>query len=113
MSDCIFCKIVAGEIPAQIVHADDEVVAFRDVSPQAPVHVLLVPRRHVASLDAAATGDAPLLGRLLLAARSVAAAEGIAGGYRVVSNCGPSAGQSVFHLHIHLLGGRTLGWPPG
>jgi histidine triad (HIT) family protein len=113
MSDCIFCKIVNGEIPSQIVHQDDEVVAFRDVSPQAPVHVLLVPRRHVASLDDAKDSDGALLGRLLVAARRVASQEGVSGGYRVVTNCGPSAGQSVFHLHIHLLGGRPMGWPPG
>ena len=113
MSDCIFCKIASGEIPSKIVHADDEVVAFRDVQPQAPVHVLLVPRRHISSLDDVREEDRALLGRLLLAARQIAAQEGIAGGYRLVTNCGRSAGQSVFHIHLHLLGGRSMTWPPG
>jgi len=113
MKDCIFCRIAAGEIPATVVFKDDEVVAFRDLSPQAPVHLLLVPRRHIASLDEAHAADASLLGRLLLAAKDLAAREGIAGGYRLVNNCGPSAGQSVFHVHLHLLGGRPMGWPPG
>jgi histidine triad (HIT) family protein len=113
MSDCIFCRIAAGQIPATIIHQDDHVVAFRDLHPQAPVHVLLVPRRHLSSLDDARPDDADLLGRLLLAAREIAEQEGIAGAYRLVTNCGPSAGQSVFHLHVHLLGGRAMAWPPG
>ena len=113
MKDCIFCRIVARTIPATIVHENDELVAFRDAHPQAPVHVLVVPRRHVASLDEASAGDRALLGGLLLAAKEIAAKEGIAGGYRVVHNCGASAGQSVFHAHFHVLGGRSLGWPPG
>jgi histidine triad (HIT) family protein len=112
MSECIFCKIVSGDIPATIVHRDDEVVAFKDAHPQAPVHVLIVPRRHVASLNDAGA-DERLLGRLLLVARDLAAASGIGEGYRVVNNCGASAGQSVFHLHVHLLGGRAMRWPPG
>jgi histidine triad (HIT) family protein len=113
MSDCLFCKIAAGEIAAQKVHEDEDVVAFRDIRPQAPVHVLVVPRKHVASLDAAADADAGLLGRLLLAVRRVARDLGVADGYRVVTNNGGRAGQSVFHLHFHVLGGRTMDWPPG
>jgi len=113
MSECIFCKIAAGAIPAQVVHQDEHVVAFRDLNPQAPVHLLVIPRKHVASLDDASPGDRELLGRLLEAAQAVAKAEGIAGGYRVVSNCGSSAGQSVFHIHLHVLGGRPMSWPPG
>ncbi len=109
----MFCRIAAGELPARVVHRDDDIVAFLDVHPQAPVHVLLVPRRHIASLDDAEPEDQALLGKLLLAAKQVAAREGIARGYRIVSNCGPAAGQSVFHLHVHLLGGRAMNWPPG
>lgn len=113
MSDCLFCRIAAGEIPAKIVHRDDEVVAFRDISPKAPVHVLLIPVRHVSSVHEAQEVDVPLLGRLLLAAKRVAQEEGIGGSYRLVLNHGADAGQSVFHLHVHLLGGRPMGWPPG
>lgn len=114
MSDCIFCRIVAGEIPAKIVHRDDDVVAFRDVSPQAPVHVLVVPVRHVASLAATTPADDALVARVFGAARDVAAKEGLdTAGYRVVANHGASAGQSVFHFHVHVLGGRALSWPPG
>ena len=113
MKDCIFCKIVAGEISSKIVHQDDEVVAFRDVNPQAPVHLLVVPRRHVASLNDARSDDSALLGKVLLVAKDLAVREGVGQGYRVVNNCGSSAGQSVFHLHFHLLGGRAMGWPPG
>ena len=112
MADCIFCKIAAGEIPSQLLYEDDDVVAFEDLSPQAPVHLLVIPRRHLASLDDAAAEGA-LLGKLLLAARRVAADRGIAGAYRVVNNCGAAAGQSVFHIHLHVLGGRAMGWPPG
>jgi histidine triad (HIT) family protein len=114
LSDCIFCKIAAREIPASIVHEDDEVVAFRDVHPEAPVHLLIVPRRHVASLAEAADADGALLGRILLAARDLAVSEGIdASGWRLVTNRGPGAGQTVLHLHFHLLGGRGMTWPPG
>ena len=113
MTDCIFCRIVARTIPSPLVYEDDEVVAFRDLHPQAPVHVLVVPRRHVASLDEATDADRALLGGLLLAIQRIAAKEGIAGGYRVVHNCGAAAGQSVFHAHFHVLGGRAMGWPPG
>lgn len=113
MSDCLFCKIVAGDIPAEKVHEDDEMIAFRDISPQAPTHLLIIPRAHIASLDEAGEEDGGLLGRMLLQAAKLAAAEGIAGGYRIVNNCGGAAGQTVFHIHLHLLGGRALGWPPG
>jgi histidine triad (HIT) family protein len=113
MSECVFCRIVAGDIPARKVHEDDDLLAFHDLQPQAPVHVLLIPRRHIASLNEAEPADAALLGRLLLAARRIAEDLGTGSGYRVVNNCGSSAGQSVFHVHFHLLGGRTMGWPPG
>jgi len=111
---CLFCRIVAGEIPATIVHRDDEVVAFRDIHPQAPVHILVVPVRHVAGVADAAGSDRALLGKLLLTVRDLAAKEGIdRTGYRVVANNGEGAGQSVPHLHLHLLGGRPMSWPPG
>lgn len=113
MSDCLFCKVVAGEVPAQIVHEDDDVVAFKDINPQAPVHLLVVPRRHVASLNDAKDEDAALLGRLLLTAQALARKMDVAQGYRVVNNCGRPAGQSVFHVHLHVLGGRAMSWPPG
>jgi len=112
--NCLFCKIVARQIPSTIVFEDDDCVAFRDVGPQAPVHVLVVPREHIASLDGAAPGHQALLGALLLAVRRVARAEGLAeGGYRTVINTGADGGQTVHHLHVHLLGGRALRWPPG
>ena len=113
MSDCLFCKIVAGDIPSDKLYEDDDLIAFRDINPQAPLHVLVVPRRHIASLDDAGPDDRELLGKTLLVARRLAEEHGVAGGYRVVNNCGASAGQSVFHIHFHLLGGRSLGWPPG
>lgn len=113
MSDCLFCKIVAGEIPSNKVYEDDDVFAFHDISPQAPTHILVVPRRHIASLDAAGEDDEALLGRLALCCRRLAREQGIESGYRVVNNCGAPAGQSVFHIHFHVLGGRLLGWPPG
>jgi histidine triad (HIT) family protein len=112
MSDCLFCRIAAGEIPARIVHQDAEVVAFHDISPQAPTHVLVIPRRHVASLAETGGGDQALLGRMLGVAADIARAEGLAS-WRLVTNCGSEAGQSVFHLHLHLLGGRRFSWPPG
>lgn len=116
MSDdeCLFCRIVAGEMSADIVHENDDVVAFRDIDPRAPTHVLVIPRRHVASVDDLDEETAPLVGELYLAARDVAREEGIAGdGYRLVMNTGEEAGQSVFHMHLHLLGGRPMDWPPG
>jgi histidine triad (HIT) family protein len=110
MDSCIFCQIASGAIPTPFVLADEEVVVFRDIQPQAPVHLLVVPRRHVASLNE--TAAEPLLGRLLLAARQAAAQAGLEQ-YRVVVNTGPEAGQSVLHLHLHVLGGRAMAWPPG
>ena len=113
MSDsCLFCRIVRGEIPAKLVAETPECVAFRDIDPKAPTHVLVIPREHVASLNEAA--DPALVGRLALVAADVARSEGLAErGYRTVINTGPDAGQTVFHIHLHLLGGRHLGWPPG
>jgi histidine triad (HIT) family protein len=114
MSDCIFCRIAAKEIPADLVYEDDEVVAFRDINPQAPVHLLIIPRRHLSGLAAAGEADTPLLGRLALVAAELAEKEGLGqSGYRVVVNNGPDAGQAVDHLHYHLLGGRRMTWPPG
>jgi histidine triad (HIT) family protein len=110
---CIFCRIANKEIPSGIVYEDSEVVAFRDLNPQAPTHVLVIPKRHVASLDDLIESDAGLLGAMVLIAKRIAAAEGLSGGYRVVANCGPDGGQSVSHLHLHVLGGRSMGWPPG
>ena len=112
--DCIFCKIVAGEIPAAKIYEDERAVAFRDINPQAPTHALVIPRVHVASLNEAGEADETLLGHLLLVAARVAREEGHAdGGYRTVINTGADAGQTVFHIHVHLLGGRRLTWPPG
>ena len=111
--DCLFCRIAAGTLPASKVYEDDVVVAFEDIHPGAPTHILIVPRRHLAGLDVAAPGDAELLGRLQLTAAALARQLGLAEGYRTVVNVGPDAGQSVDHLHLHLLGGRALGWPPG
>jgi histidine triad (HIT) family protein len=114
MTDTIFGKIARGEVPADIVYEDDDVVAFRDLSPQAPTHVLVIPRKPIASLNDLEPGDAELVGRLFLAAGKVAAQEGIAeSGFRTVINCNAGAGQTVFHLHVHLLGGRPMRWPPG
>ena len=114
MAQCIFCRIASGEVPADIVYQDETVVAFRDLNPQAPVHILLVPRQHIASLNALSEECETLIGHLTHIAVSLARQEGIADeGYRLVANCGPQAGQSVAHLHFHLLGGRDLRWPPG
>ncbi|HWD53257.1 MAG TPA: HIT domain-containing protein [Acidimicrobiales bacterium] len=116
MTDCLFCGIVAGEVPADIVRSDERTVAFRDLNPQAPVHVLIVPRRHIVNASTVTADDAEDVTALLLAAQAVAAAEGISGedrGYRLVFNVGPDALNSVPHLHLHLLGGRTFDWPPG
>lgn len=113
-TDCLFCRIGAGEIPADIVHETDEVVAFRDINPQAPTHALIIPKRHIASINALQEGDADIVGKLFLAAKEIARDEGFAEpGYRVVMNCNAAAGQTVFHIHLHLLGGRDLTWPPG
>lgn len=114
MGDTIFGKIIRREIPADIVYEDDEVLAFRDLNAQAPVHVLFVPKKPIATLDSATAADAELLGKLLLAAAAYARSEGLAEqGYRTVINCNEHGGQTVFHLHVHLLAGRQMHWPPG
>lgn len=110
---CLFCRIASGEQEADVVARDEEWVAFRDINPQAPSHVLIIPREHVASLDELEAEDARLGGELLRAASRVAEQEGLEAGYRVVANTGVRAGQSVFHLHFHVLGGRAMRWPPG
>lgn len=112
--DCIFCKIAAGEIPAAKVYDDEQVLAFHDINPQAPVHILVIPKRHIESLAAANADDAPLLGHLLSAAAQVARQAGLAErGYRLVCNVGQDGGMAVYHLHAHVLGGRRMAWPPG
>ncbi len=113
-SDCLFCKILAGDIPADLVYESDTAVAFRDISPQAPTHVLVIPRKHISTINDITTDDEAVVGSLYTAAREIAAAEGIADdGYRAVMNCNEGAGQSVFHIHLHVLGGRPMNWPPG
>jgi len=111
--DCIFCKIVAGEIPAEIVHESDTTVAFRDMSPQAPTHVLVIPRSHYPNAAALAAGEPATAAHLFDAARAIAEQAGLDKGYRLVLNTGEDAHQTVFHVHMHLLGGRPMGWPPG
>ena len=112
--DCLFCRIVAGEIPATIVFQDESVVAFEDVNAQAPSHVLVIPRRHIATLNDLTEQEEGLVGHLVTTGARIAAERGHAQeGYRLVMNCNAAAGQTVFHIHLHLLGGRTLGWPPG
>src|SRR5438552_258636 len=113
MENCVFCKIAAGQIPSKIVYQDDDVVAFEDLNPQAPHHVLIIPRRHIGSLPDLTPEDGPLLASIYIAACKIASDLNLENGYRVVTNVGPDAGQSVFHLHFHLLGGRKLRWPPG
>ena len=114
MSNDLFLKIIDREIPADIVLETDDVLAFRDINPQAPTHILIIPKRRIATINDLSDDDTELVGKLYLAAKQLAAQEGLADdGYRVVMNCGEAAGQSVFHIHLHLLGGRELGWPPG
>jgi histidine triad (HIT) family protein len=114
MDQCIFCRIVERHLPARIVFEDDEIVAFEDTNPQAPIHTLIIPRKHLTSLKAATSDDAPLLGRLFMVAAQLARERGLESkGYRTVINTGSWAGQSVPHLHLHLLGGRVFRWPPG
>lgn len=114
MSDCLFCKIAAGQIPAKIAYQDDELVAFHDIAPQAPLHVLIVPTKHIPTVNALEPADEPVVGRMLRRAAAIAAEHGYAErGYRTVFNCNREAGQTVFHLHLHLLAGRGLSWPPG
>jgi histidine triad (HIT) family protein len=111
---CLFCRIIAGEIPSSKVYEDDEVFAFNDINPQAPLHVLVVPKRHIATVNDLAPGDGALIGTLVRRAAAIAAEKGYAErGYRTVFNCNAEAGQTVFHVHLHLLAGRALGWPPG
>ena len=112
--NCLFCRIVAGDIPADMVYENDEVIAFRDINPQAPFHALVVPRRHIATINDIEASDCELAGKLFLAAGAIAEQEGFAEpGFRTVMNCNAGAGQTVFHIHLHLLAGRGLGWPPG
>ena len=114
MSDCLFCKIIAGEIPGKFVHQDEDVVAFSDINPQAPLHLLIVPRRHIATLNDLTPDDDALVGSMFRAAAALAAQHGYAErGYRTVFNVNREAGQTVFHIHLHLLAGRGLSWPPG
>jgi histidine triad (HIT) family protein len=112
-AECLFCRIAAGEIPSDRVFEDDEIVAFRDIDPQAPTHVLVIPRRHIRDAHSLVDTDVSTLGAMFAAARRIADAEGLDRGYRLVTNVGAEAGQSVFHLHLHLLGGRPMHWPPG
>ena len=113
MTDCLFCRVLRNEIPAKKIYEDEHTFAFEDINPQAPTHVLIIPKRHVRGLKEATPEDAELIGRCHLAAAQIARQRGIEDGYRTVLNVGPQAGQSVFHLHVHLLGGRGLHWPPG
>ena len=112
-ADCLFCRMASGEIPVPKVHEDDLVFAIRDIAPQAPTHVLVVPRAHIVSAADLTEADAPLVGRLFSVAAQLARADGLDGGYRLVTNVGSDGGQSVAHLHVHLLGGRAMRWPPG
>jgi histidine triad (HIT) family protein len=114
VADCLFCRIIAREIPASIVYEDDRVLAFNDINPQAPTHVLVVPKRHIESLNELAAGDDAIVGEVVRRAAAIAKDRGIsAGGYRAVFNTNRDAGQTVFHIHLHLVGGRNMGWPPG
>lgn len=111
--DCIFCKIAAGSIPSKKVREDEDLLAFHDIDPKAPTHILVIPKKHIASLAEAKPGDEALLGRLLLAASEIAREQGLGKGYRVVISTGPEGGQTVGHIHAHVLGGRQMHWPPG
>lgn len=114
MPDCLFCKLAKGEIPAKVVYDDERVVAFQDINPQAPLHVLLIPRRHISTLNDLGPEDDAIVGELTRRAAAIAREHGYADrGYRVAFNCNADAGQTVFHIHLHLLAGRKLGWPPG
>ncbi len=114
MSDCLFCKILEGEIPADIVFENDDVLAFRDVNPQAPMHILIIPRQHIPTTNDLTETHELIMGKLFSAAKIIAAREGVSDdGYRMVVNCNEKAGQTVFHIHMHLLAGRDMTWPPG
>jgi histidine triad (HIT) family protein len=112
-NDCLFCRVIRGEVPAKKVYEDEHSFAFEDINPQAPTHVLIIPKRHIVGVKEATAEDAQVIGHCHLVAAKLARERGIEDGYRTVYNVGPKAGQSVFHLHLHLLGGRPLGWPPG
>jgi histidine triad (HIT) family protein len=113
MKDCLFCRIIEGEVPAKKVHEDERTFAFEDIHPQGPTHVLVVPKKHIRGLKEATAEDAELIGHCHVVAAEIARRRGIENGYRTVLNVGPGAGQSVLHLHVHLIGGRNLHWPPG
>ena len=114
MTDCIFCKIISGDIPGDIVYQNDDVLAFRDLTPQAPTHILVIPKKHISTINDLQAEDAELVGKMYLAAKQIAKDEGIdESGYRAVMNCNAGAGQTVFHIHLHILGGRGMSWPPG
>ena len=114
MSDCLFCKIVAKTIPANVVHEDNQVMAFRDISPKAPTHILVIPKKHIATVNDIGDDDKLLIGHMISVAKQLANSEGLAeDGYRLVMNCNDDGGQTVFHIHLHLLGGRQMSWPPG
>ncbi len=114
MTECLFCKLISGDIPADIVYQDDEVFAFRDISPQAPTHILVIPKQHIATINDADESHQALLGKLVLTAQTLAKEQGLAdAGYRLVMNCNQDGGQMVYHIHLHLLAGRALSWPPG
>ena len=114
MTDCMFCKMVSGEITPDTVYEDDDVLAFRDINPQAPVHVLVIPKQHVATINDLDADSSALIGKMMMAAAKIAQQEGFAEqGYRTIMNCNAHGGQTVFHIHLHLLGGRVMGWPPG
>ena len=113
MTDCLFCRIIRGELPTRKIYEDDRALAFNDINPQAPMHVLIIPKKHIVGLKEATSEDADLIGYCHLLAAKIARDRGMEEGYRTVYNVGPKAGQSVFHLHLHLIGGRNLSWPPG
>lgn len=114
MMDCLFCKIINGDITSDIVYQNDHVLAFNDISPQAPTHILIIPKKHISTINDLAPGDTEVIGQLYLAAKQIAQQQGFAEpGYRVVMNCNEGAGQSVFHIHLHLLAQRVFSWPPG
>jgi histidine triad (HIT) family protein len=113
MNDCLFCRMIRGEVPARKVYEDDHTFAFEDINPQGPTHVLVVPKKHIRGLKEATAEDADLVGRCHLVAAQIARERNVEDGYRTVVNVGPKSGQSVFHLHVHLIGGRSLRWPPG
>ena len=113
MGDCLFCKIVGKEIPSKLEFESDSLIAFHDINPQAPTHLLVVPKKHIARVSETDSSDGALIGELVLTARDIAKKKGLENGYRLVFNNGPEAGQTVFHVHLHLLGGRRMTWPPG